>query len=496
MQRGGTESKEAGLVEHSILRARKPRYWGIRQFIVLWISAVLLAFLLLCGGLQYAIARQQSKTSRIFAGSQSLQVNRAFEAAIIAEGRQDLLWKTTGNPRYLVSKDDLLRNADTLLDQLKSQADSQAEAEVIRTIETRYSDFRRQFLAAVPSETEPTQRALDAVLLPLGQHRLINQQQMDATMRDAKRIDKIVDVVATSLVMAATLLVLAGGLELWKRIFKPTLLLAQAAREFSVDLHARAPVLRNDEMGTLGHTFNRMADAICDREKDRLHFVATVAHDLRNPLVVIGGAAHLLKSKDARLAPEERQRWLGNIGKNAHTLEVLIEDLMDGVQAETGELHFDMEQLDLTALVREVTEEHAESDQSHLVRHELASDCHITGDRKRLQRVLMNLLSNATKYSANGREIFVTLELRPSAAILRVSDEGAGIPAEDLPKLFQPFSRLEHTKKMATGTGLGLSSVKKIIEGHGGSVGIESVLGAGTTVKICLPLEQAIPELG
>ena len=250
----------------------------------------------------------------------------------------------------------------------------------------------------------------------------------------------------------------------------------------------RAPVLREDEMGHVARTFNSMAEMIGDREKERMRFVATVAHDLKNPLVVIGGAAQLLRNKEMRLTREERAEWLGNIVKNTQRLEAMIGDLVDGVQAETGQIVLDIREFDLAKLARELVAEHGSATGSHLVRYEGAESCSVNGDRTRVERVLMNLLSNATKYSPRGSEVELKLLAEGRHAVLTVRDEGAGIAPADLPRLFQPFARLERTRTMAGGTGLGLASVKKIVEGHGGSIVIRSKLDEGTTVEVKLPL--------
>ncbi len=472
---------------------QKLRGGGIRRFIALWLGAVLLSFALLGGGLLYAVPRLNAKTQRVYADSRTLDDNHRFELALVAQARDDLLWHYNKDERYQQAELHLAE-ADSALAELQKGADSAEEIQLLREIARAYQPVRA--LAQNPQHTTPQmQVALDSLLVLVHRHHTLNNEQMEATLQSGRLWDEAIGRWTTGLLTVSTLLLLLGSLMLWSRLFTPVLRLARVVRTFgSGDLGARAPILHSDEMGDLCQTFNVMAEAINERERERMRFIATVAHDLRNPLVIIGGAAHLLKTKDERLTLEERTLWLGNIQKNALKIEGMISDLMDDVQAETGTLTFDKRPFDFAALLQETVEEHSASVQTHLLRHEIEAPCRIEGDRKRLERVLMNLLSNAIKYSHSGSEVAVTLKTRGDKAICCICDEGAGISSEDLPKLFLPFSRLERTKSMASGTGLGLSSVKKIVEGHGGSIGVRSKVDVGTTIEIVLPLVTTTPQ--
>jgi signal transduction histidine kinase len=110
----------------------------------------------------------------------------------------------------------------------------------------------------------------------------------------------------------------------------------------------------------------------------------------------------------------------------------------------------------------------------------------VLGDRKRLERVLINLLSNAVKYSPQGSEVVVSMWKQGTTVRLAVQDQGQGIAPEDMERVFQPFIRLDRTRRSASGTGLGLVSVKKIVEAHGGTVRLHSEPGKGTTVEVRL----------
>lgn len=132
--------------------------------------------------------------------------------------------------------------------------------------------------------------------------------------------------------------------------------LSHAATAFGEgDSQARILILWDDEMGELGRTFNDMAQSIAGREKGRLDFVAMVAHDLKSPLVVVGGAAELLENGE--VSPEEQTRWLQTIRRNARALERIIADLTDRVQAQTGRLQLRRKVFDLSAMTAEIVQQ-------------------------------------------------------------------------------------------------------------------------------------------
>jgi signal transduction histidine kinase len=281
-----------------------------------------------------------------------------------------------------------------------------------------------------------------------------------------------------------------GGLALWSRIFRPTFLLAEAATSFGGgNLQARAPILRNDEMGALNQTFNNMADAVCNREQERRDFIAVVAHDIRTPLSNVCMAAQLLNKME--VSTEQKVLLIERLTKNAGRMLAMVDDLLDCTQAEWGQLMLSQQKFDLAKLVREVVAEHSSVCQTHYFRLQSEDTCDVWGDKQRLERVVLNLLSNAVKYSSPGQNIVVKLEADGSYGAITIQDHGVGIAKQDLDEIFLPFLRLEKTRSMAPGSGIGLTSVKKIVEAHRGRIEIASQPGIGTTVKVTLPLNEA-----
>ena len=277
----------------------------------------------------------------------------------------------------------------------------------------------------------------------------------------------------------------AGGIELWTRVFGPLLKIARAAQQFGEgDLSARVRLDHDDEIGALAATWNNMAASIESREAERLRFVATIAHDLKNPLMVVGMAATMMREKPSKFSDEQKSDWLEKISRNARRMEAMIADLTNAVQTQTGALQLQRAPVDLAQIARECADEIRLTYPNHPIALTGVETLQINGDRARLERVIANLLSNAAKYSAAGAPISVDLQTRQNNAILEVRDAGAGIAPDDLKRLFTPFVRLERTEKMASGTGLGLATTKKLIEAHGGELQIESEIGVGSTFRV------------
>jgi signal transduction histidine kinase len=225
-------------------------------------------------------------------------------------------------------------------------------------------------------------------------------------------------------------------------------------------------------------------------------FLATMSHDLKNPLTAIKGWSQLLQSRAAHHEdPEVRQLVEGftHINATAAKMTVRIDQLLDIARVQmAGQLDLDCRTIDLVDLVRQVITE-----QQTTVRHRIEFEAAVTEltcvcDTDRLERVIGNLLSNAIKYSPNATPIRLSLGTDKRAggirAVLTVQDQGVGIPAEDVPHIFDRFHRAGNVVGSIPGTGIGLFAAQQIIQQHGGSISVESQEGTGTAFTVVLPL--------
>ncbi|MEK7295321.1 MAG: ATP-binding protein, partial [Actinomycetota bacterium] len=233
-------------------------------------------------------------------------------------------------------------------------------------------------------------------------------------------------------------------------------------------------------------------------ERQQTNFVATVSHELRTPLTSISGYLELLTTGYAGELTEEQRRMLEVMDRNTNRLGRLIEDLLELNRNESNGLKIELTDVSMRELITDAC-----NDLPPVVQHEAVEldidagpeAAIVHGDREQLKSAVVNIVSNAVKFSRPGGVVTIRCTLDEDTRRVRVSceDRGIGIPAEDQRQLFSRFFRASNaTDRQVPGTGLGLTIVKKIIEDHGGEVRLTSVEGEGTTVVIDLPLSTRV----
>jgi signal transduction histidine kinase len=229
-----------------------------------------------------------------------------------------------------------------------------------------------------------------------------------------------------------------------------------------------------------------------DTLKDDL--ISLVSHELRTPLTSIVGYLDLLVEDEGSLT-EEQHKFLEVVGRNATRLLSLVSDLLFVAQSEAGRMTLEHEPLSLRELVENAVSAAAPTAQSQSI--DLTITCRddgdVVGDDQRLAQVIDNLLSNALKFTPPGGSVNVTVTTNRDRVLVEVADSGLGIPADEQEQLFTRFFRTDTAVKRAIqGTGLGLSIVKAIVEGHGGTITVESAEGEGATFRVALPAAAAV----
>ena len=446
--------------------SRSLRIQSLRRFILVWSGAIGIAFLLLALDAVLTLRHLDESARDEMNHAMRLQLVQNFEVAALESNRRpDADWqRADGELRLLQS---VIAPAD------------------IAPITISYRILKADFMTPTPWNDE--RQFLDA--LRSYRHNEFSRVAA-ANIRNAQ-LESFSRAAILVLLFLALAGLVAGGFELWARVFGPLLKISRAAQQFGEgDLSARVPIQHDDEIGELAATWNGMAASIESRESERLRFVATIAHDLKNPLMVVGMAATMMREKPNNFTDEQRDDWLEKIARNARRMEAMIADLTNAVQVQTGALQLQIAPCDLAQLAREGADEIRLAFPNHPIAVAGAQCLEISGDCARLERIIANLLSNAAKYSASKTPIEVELKSDQNHAILEVRDKGAGIAPDDLKRLFTPFVRLERTEKMASGTGLGLATTKKLIEAHGGQLEVESEVGVGSVFRVVLPLES------
>ncbi len=258
-----------------------------------------------------------------------------------------------------------------------------------------------------------------------------------------------------------------------------------SARELLTRVAARLEISR---------LFQQVQQALHTRDE----LFSLVTHDLKNPLGAIKGYAQLahrqLVQANNTTTQAQTASLLTRIDALSSRMTAQINELLELAQLQASQpLKLSRREVDLVALARQAITEYQQTT-SHQIIFKTAEDS-LTGqfDPVRLERILTNLLSNAIKYSPEGGKIEVDLERQAeqgrSCAILRVRDSGIGIPAADLPHIFEPFHRAANVSGKIAGTGLGLSSVQQMVSHHGGTITVESQEHQGSTFTVRLPLD-------
>lgn len=289
--------------------------------------------------------------------------------------------------------------------------------------------------------------------------------------------------------VGVALAVILGALLLSRAVLRPVRAMTLAAKGLGEgDLGRRVPVSGRDEIAQLGGAFNRMADSIQAGEERQRRLTSDIAHELRTPLANLRGYLEALRDGVVAPTPE----LLDDLHEEALLQQRIVDDLQDLALAEAGALTYHRTEVDLRELLE--TSRRARHTQAEAagvaLELEAPRPVFVTADPDRLRQVVGNLVGNALRATAPGGT--VTLALLPHVheerAVVEIRDTGTGIPATDLPYLFDRFWRADASRGRATGgSGLGLSIARQIVTDHKGTIDVRSTVGAGTTITVVLP---------
>jgi len=256
---------------------------------------------------------------------------------------------------------------------------------------------------------------------------------------------------------------------------------------------------RSDEIDRLGETYNAMAQHIRDQfdqlrrtEVMRRDLIANVSHDLRTPLAALRGYLETLLLKDRSLTADERLGYLKIALKQGEQLQALITELFDLVKLEGGETKMNAEPFQMSELVQDVVQKFevpAQNNGIALAGQIAPGAPFVYGDVALIERALENLLDNAIRHTPSGGRISLTVAPKPDAVAVEIRDTGIGIPAGDIPYIFDRFYRVDKSRNQESGgAGLGLAIVKRIVDMHSGQIDVSSRPGSGTCIVIRLPI--------
>jgi signal transduction histidine kinase len=323
-------------------------------------------------------------------------------------------------------------------------------------------------------------------------------------------VRRFAETVGMPLAVGGLLLLVAGTVLAALVIFRPAQArlsaLEEAARRFGEgDLSARAPAVGGDEVAAVAHAFNRMAGDLAARQaqlvevdRARRQLLADVSHELMTPLTAIRGYAETLALPQFVPASKEGQHAVKVIQEEGERIEHLVGDLLDLARFEAGGISLAQENVDVDELFERVADRHAKSAQEKGVDIVIArpeagqddtagGDIRIVGDPHRLEQALQNLAANALRHTPPGGVVRLDASRVNGGVKITVADNGAGIPPEHVPHVFDRFYKVDQSRTQGGGSGLGLSIVKAIIERHGGTIAVRSRQGVETVFEVVLP---------
>jgi signal transduction histidine kinase len=276
-----------------------------------------------------------------------------------------------------------------------------------------------------------------------------------------------------------------------RRILSPIRALTGTARKLGRgDFSERVQVKDRGEVGDLARTFNSMADDIERTEKLRRNMVADVAHEIRTPLSNVAG--YLEAIRDDVIKPEPA--IISSLSEEVDLLSRLVNDLQVLALADAGELGLVRQGEDMTQLIEQAIKaiQIKAADKGLKITTEIAPELPpVNIDYHRISQVLHNLLANAIAHTPSGGNIAVSAARSGQWVEVSVTDNGEGIPAEDMPNIFERFYRVDKSRsRPGGGSGLGLTIAKRMVEAHGGTITVQSEKGKGSRFSFTIPVES------
>jgi len=243
-----------------------------------------------------------------------------------------------------------------------------------------------------------------------------------------------------------------------------------------------------DEDGNLVAWFNTLTD-IEDQKKEmekKDEFISVASHELKTPLTSLKGYIQLIELN--KELPSPVGQYIKKANDSINKLQHLINDLLDVSKIHAGKLKFNVEEIDLSTVIKNCIESSGYIYSSHKIKNEARTTIKVLGNAERLEQVIMNLISNAVKYSPESNEIVIQSAVEHDKATVSVIDFGIGMSAEDQKKIFERFYRIDSTSLFTSGLGMGLYISAEIIKEHNGLMNVKSKINQGSIISFSLPI--------
>lgn len=463
------------------------------MFALLYGSIVLIASLLALIS-WIASDRVRERTEDVAILFERVRLAEELQIHLLNTNREWFLARVTGDEEHTRNSVEEEEEVRTTLMQLSRMilvdSDREAIAEATRAAENYLDTVSR----VSSRDLEPTLAYQEVNPALRNAHEIaaeLTKYSLDQAALGAERSHtgaRVVGGTAITVLLICTILFPFGWILVRNGIYRPIQELISAILRFREGGH-REPIHPTGikEVRDAAEAFDDLTWRLSDQRNASLRFLASIAHDFKNPLSGIKLSADLLGRAEW---PKDKQKQMAElISRQADQLNRMVGDFLDASRIQAGELELHRSPQDLRAIIEDSVLLYRQTSDRHRILYDPGDEplvCNV--DATRVNQVLNNLLSNAIKYSPNGGEIRVSLERDENSALVRVRDQGIGIPKNEIPKIFEPFRRARQTKETIPGVGLGLSVAKRIVESHGGAIEIESEPGVGSTFSLRIPL--------
>ena len=347
-----------------------------------------------------------------------------------------------------------------------------------------FDQFVVELITVTPEPEQPPPRAQDSEQKSSQPSRRYRSDTPAGNFEDS-----VYQGVAVGMGVGVLLALGAGGL-LARQLIRPIRTLTEATQTLADgQLGHQVPVTTRDEIGELTRAFNQMSHDLAHSEHLRQQMTADIAHDIRTPLTVIAGYTEGLSEGKTKGSPQTFRVMHQQVKQLQH----LLDDLRTLSLSAEGELSLNKRPTDPLALLERTAVSYLPQANAKNVTLTVSGNPDLpllSVDVERMVQVLNNLVSNALRFTAAGDRIELEVSARNEQIQIQIRDSGEGIPAQDLPNIFERFYRADSARSRTEqdSSGLGLAIAKAIVEAHGGTISVASTVGVGTTFIISLPL--------